>query len=183
MAHVKWITSEFTPNENQVGMGHSWSAKCVIDNETTNVGLAEKISRRTGYKSYECQSIVAAIAEVALEEILEGNRIILSDEKGTKMVSLYPQVKGSISDKDVQANPEKYHNAQVATEEMLTSDLLSWTVGATVGVKFSKNFSLNKQAQKVKLTTAAVSEEEEEEPTSGNQGGTTPTTNGENSEP
>lgn len=26
MARVKWIASEFTPNENQVGMGHSWSA-------------------------------------------------------------------------------------------------------------------------------------------------------------
>ena len=35
---------------------------------------------------------------------------------------------------------------------MLTPDLLSWTLGATVGIKYSKQFALNKQAQKVKIT-------------------------------
>ena len=67
------------------------------------------------------------------------------------MVSIYPKVSGSISDADVQKNPEKYNNATVATEEMLTPDMLTWTLGATIGVKFSKNFALNKQAQKVKF--------------------------------
>ena len=29
---------------------------------------------------------------------------------------------------------------------MLTPDLLSWTLGATVGIKYSKQFALNKQS-------------------------------------
>lgn len=33
MAKVKYCVTEFTPNENQVGMSHSWSAKCVINND------------------------------------------------------------------------------------------------------------------------------------------------------
>ena len=34
----------------------------------------------------------------------------------------------------------KYGGTQVATEDMLTPDLLSWTLGATVGIKYSKQF-------------------------------------------
>ena len=84
---------------------------------------------------------------------------------GTLKVSIYPKVSGSISDAQVQAEPEnrwssernaktdfehcrvateegkaKYGGAQVATEDMLTPDLLSWTLGATVGIKYSKQF-------------------------------------------
>ena len=33
MEKVKYCVTEFTPNENQVGMSHSWSAKCVINND------------------------------------------------------------------------------------------------------------------------------------------------------
>ena len=68
------------------------------------------------------------------EETLEGSRISLANEDGTKLVSIYPKVSGSISDAQVQAEPDKYGGAQVATEDMLTPDLLSWTLGATVGI-------------------------------------------------
>ena len=71
-------------------------------------------------------------------------------------MSIYPKVSGSISDAQVQADPEKYNNAQVATEDMLTPDLLSWTLGATVGIKYSKQFALNKQAQKVKYVATDI---------------------------
>ena len=62
------------------------------------------------------------------------------DGRWTLKVSIYPKVSGSISDAQVQADPEKYNNAQVATEDMLTPDQLSWTLGATVGIKYSKQF-------------------------------------------
>ena len=68
------------------------------------------------------------------------------------MVSIYPQCTGSVSDKDVQADPEKYGGATVATADMLTADKIQWSLGATIGRKFSKVFALNKQAQRVDYT-------------------------------
>ena len=41
---------------------------------------------------------------------------------------------------------------------MLTPEMLSWTLGATVGIKYSKQFALNKQAQKVKIGRASCRE-------------------------
>ena len=107
------------------------------------------------------------------EETLEGSRISLANEDGTKLVSIYPKVSGSISDVQVQAEPEKYGGAQVATEDMLTPDLLSWTLGATIGIKYSKQFALNKQAQKVKYVATDIVAEEPETPSGGgdNNGG------------
>ena len=111
------------------------------------------------------------------EETLEGSRISLANEDGTKLVSIYPKVSGSISDAQVQDEPEKYGGAQVATEEMLTPDLLSWTLGATIGIKYSKQFALNKQAQKVKFVATDIVAEEPETPSGGgdnNGGGNNP---------
>jgi len=51
---------------------------------------------------------------------------------------------------------DKDDNAQAATEDMLTPDLLTWTLGATIGQKFSRQFALNKQAQKVKFVATDV---------------------------
>ena len=67
---------------------------------------------------------------------------------------------------------------------MLTDDMLKWTIGATVGIKFSKRFSIEKQAQRVKFVstdTAISNEVEPEEPgnTGGNTGGEEPGTGGE----
>ena len=100
------------------------------------------------------------------EETLEGSRVSLANEDGTKLVTIYPKVSGSISDKDVQDNPDKYNGATVATEDMLTPDLLTWTLGATIGTKYSKNFALNKQAQKVKFVASDVTAD----PTDGDDG-------------
>lgn len=185
MSKVKYRVREFAPNENQIGT-HSVFAETVINNEIDNHELAERIARRTGFKTYECQAIVAAIAEVVAEEMLESNRVVLADEKGNKLISLYPRVSGSLSDNEVQANPEKYKGATKATEDMLTDDMLKWTIGATVGIKFSKRFALEKQAQRVKYvsTDVAISGDEPEEPNTGgdtpggNTGGDTPGGNG-----
>ena len=76
------------------------------------------------------------------------NRVQLESGDGV-LISIYPRVKGSISDADVLANAEQYNNAQAATEDMLTPDMLSWSLGASIGIKFSKAFALNKKAQKV----------------------------------
>ena len=116
--------------------------------------------------------MVAAIADIVSEEVLESNRVSLANEQGTKMVSIYPKVSGSISDAEVQANPEKYPGKTAAEESMLTPDTLTWTLGATIGIKFSKEFAIHKQAQKVKTVTAAVEEDEEpEQPVTPSGGG------------
>ena len=117
------------------------------------------------------------------EETLEGSRISLANEDGTKLVSIYPKVSGSISDAQVQAEPEKYGGAQVATEDMLTPDLLSWTLGATIGIKYSKQFALNKQAQKVKYVATDIVAEEPETPSGGGDNNGGDDNGGENNNP
>ena len=118
------------------------------------------------------------------EEVLESNRVTLADSKGTKMVSIYPKVAGSVSDADILKETTAAHEADpkipirsVAEESDLTADRLVWTLGATMGVKYSKQFAHDKQAQKVKFVgtdTAIPNDDEPEEPgTGGNTGGNT----------
>lgn len=166
MSKVKYRVREFVPKGQQSLGNHSWFAEVVINNDVDNAELARKIAARTGFKSYECQAVVAAIADIVAEEVLESNRVSLANEQGTKLVSIYPKVQGSISDAEVVKNQEKYPGKTVAEESMLTPDLLTWTLGATVGIKYSQQFSLSKQAQKVKTVSAAEDDDE---------GGETPT--------
>jgi hypothetical protein len=147
MAKVKYRIREFKPSANQTG-GHSFYAEAVVDNIITNKELAKKVEARTGMRSYEVQTALAAIAEIIMEETAENNRIQLESD-GAALVSIYPTCSGSVSDKDVQANPEKYDGATAATADMLTADKIKWTLGATIGRKFSALFSMNKQAQRV----------------------------------
>ena len=123
MAKVKYRVRERIPSDNQFGT-HSFYAECVVNVDITAVELARKIAARTGMKSYEAQAAIHAIADIVAEETLEGSRVSLANEDGTKLVTIYPRVTGSISDADVQAHPDKYNGATVATEEMLTPDLL-----------------------------------------------------------
>ena len=160
MSKVKYRVREFVPKGQQSLGTHSWFAEVVINNDVDNAELAAKIAARTGFKSYECQAVIAAIADIVAEEALESNRVSLANEQGTKLVSIYPKVSGSVSDSDVQKNQEKYPGKTVAEESMLTSDMLTWTLGATVGIKFSQEFALHKQAQKVKTVSAAADDDE-----------------------
>lgn len=168
MAKVKYRIREFKPTENQGG-SHSFYAESVINTDITATDLAKKIANRTGVKSYEAQAVIHAIADIVAEETLEGSRISLANEDGTKLVTIYPKVTGSISDKDVTDNPDKYNGATAATEEMLTPDMLTWSLAATIGQKFSKNFAMNKQAQKVKFVATDVTAD----PTDGDDGDNT----------
>ena len=170
MSKCKYRVREYKPNANMPGT-HGFYAEVVISTDIDATELAKKIAARTGIKSYEAAMAIHAIADIVAEETLEGSRISLANEDGTKLVSIYPKVSGSISDAQVQAEPEKYNNAQVATEDMLTPDLLSWTLGATVGIKYSKQFALNKQAQKVKYVATDIVAEEPETPSGGGSNG------------
>ena len=38
------------------------------------------------------------------------------------------------------ADPERYEGKTRAEEAMLTPDMLQWSLGATIGIKFSKKF-------------------------------------------
>lgn len=169
MANVKYRVREYTPTENQMGQ-HSFFAQSVVDNEINNLGLAKKVAARTGIKSYEASMVIAAISDIVAEETLENNRVTLSNEDGKNFVSFYPRVSGRITDKEVQENQQKYAGKSVAEESMLTQDRLTWTLGATVGVKYSKMFAMNKTAQKVEYNPSQTVAEPTED-AGGNGGG------------
>ena len=177
MAKVKYRIREFKPTQNQTG-GHSFFAEAVVDNIITNKELGKKVEARTGLRAYEVQTALAAVAEIILEETAENNRVQIENADGTSLVSIYPSCSGSISDKEVQANPDKYNGATVATEDMLTADRIKWALGASIGRKFSNQFALNKQAQKVDYSaTQETADPEPETPSGGggnNGGGNNP---------
>lgn len=172
MANVKYRIRERIPAEGQFGT-HSFYAEAVVDNIIDNKALAKKIEARGISRAAEIKSILEEAANIILEETSENNRVQLESGEGV-LISIYPRCKGSISDADVKANPEAYNGASVATEDMLTADKLSWSLGASIGIKFSKQFAMNKQAQKV----AYKADQETAEPS---QGGGTSTT-GDNAE-
>lgn len=147
MAKVKYRVREFTPTANQTG-GHSFYAEAVVDNVITNKELAKKIESRGISRAAEIKSILEEAANIIYEECLENNRVQLEAEGGA-LVSIYPTCQGSVSDKDVLANPEKYNGATVATADMVTADVIKWNLGASVGRKFAQQFAANKQAQRV----------------------------------
>ena len=175
MAKTKWRCREYTPKGNMTGT-HCFYAEAVIDNEIDNTDLSAKIAARTGFKPYEVKAVVAAIADIVAEEVLESNRVSLSDERGTKMVSIYPKVSGSINDDEVleattaahALNP-KEEIRSVAEAKDLTSDRLTWTLGATIGINFSKNFAFNKQAQRVEYVASDTAIPSDDEPTGGGE--------------
>ncbi len=171
MAKVKYAIREFIPTANQSG-GHSFYAQAQPDNVITNRELAQKIQARTGTRAYEAMTVLAAAAEIILEETAENNRVQLETGDGVSLVSIYPRVTGSISDKDVQADPEAYGNAQVATADMLTADKLQWTLGASVGKKFSKQFALNKQAERVNFKPIEGIDDDDDNTNTGTGGNT-----------
>ena len=169
MAKVKYRLREFKPTQNQTG-GHSFFAEAVVDNIITNKELGKKVEARTGLRAYEVQTALAAVAEIILEETAENNRVQIENADGTSLVSIYPSCSGSISDKEVQANPDKYNGATVATEDMLTADRIKWALGASIGRKFSNQFALNKQAQKVDYSATQETADPEPETPSGGGG-------------
>ncbi|MBR1500187.1 MAG: hypothetical protein IJ615_11290 [Bacteroidaceae bacterium] len=177
MAVNKYRVNEFTPNANQTTLNHSFYAQAVIDNVITNKELAKKIEARGISRAAEIKSILEEAANVILEEVMENNRVQLESGDGV-LVSIYPSVSGSISDAVVQANPEKYPGKTRAEEQMLTPDMLTWKIGATVGTKFTKQFAMNKQAQKVAYS--ATQQTADPDGGTSQQGGGTTANPGEN---
>lgn len=182
MSKVKYCVKEYSPKTENQG-SHSYYGEIVINNEISNAELAKKIAARTGFKSYECQAIVSAIAEIVLEETLESNKVTLSDENGTRFLTIAPRVLGSVSDLDIERETTAKHAVDssveirtVAKESDLTASRLSWNLSSTVGIKFSKEFALQKQAQKVKLTSTDATDQEggEGEGGDGEEQGNTP---------
>ena len=147
MAQVKYRLREYTPKAGQSGT-HSIYAEAVIDNIIDNKALAKKIEARGISRAAEIKAILEEVSNIILEETAENNRVQLESGDGV-LISIYPRCKGSVSDAEVQAHPELYNGAQAATEDMLTADRLTWTLGASVGIKFSKQFAMSKQAQRV----------------------------------
>ena len=187
MSNVKYRVREFNPTANQSGT-HSFFAEAVINNEISNEELAEKIAARTGFKSYECQAVIAAIADIVSEEVKASNRVSMCNEKGVKMLSIYPKVNGSVSDADILKETTAAHALDpsvqvrnVAEESDLTANRMNWVLGSTVGVKFSKLFALGKKAKKVRMVatdTAIANDDDPTNPGSGTGGNNNPNPGG-----
>lgn len=172
MANNKYRVKEFTPTANQVGMSHSFSAQAVVDNIITNKELAKKIEARGISRASEIKSILEEAANIIMEEIQENNRVQIESGDGV-LVSIYPSVSGSVSDAYVQAHQDKYPGKTVAEENMLTADMLTWGVKATVGTKFNKQFAMNKTAQKVAYNATQQTADPEGGSEQGGGGGST----------
>jgi len=170
MANNKYRVKEFTPNANQTGMSHSFHAEAVVDNIITNRELARKIEARGISRAAEIKSILEEAANVIMEEIQENNRVQLEAEGGV-LVSIFPSVSGSVSDAYVQQHQDKYPGKSVAEESMLTPDMLTWGVKATIGQKFSKQFAMNKTAQKVAYSASSTPADPESGNTDGDNTG------------
>ena len=170
MANNKYRVKEFTPNANQTGMSHSFHAEAVVDNIITNRELARKIEARGISRAAEIKSILEEAANVIMEEIQENNRVQLESGDGV-LVSIFPSVSGSVSDAYVQQHQDKYPGKSVAEESMLTADMLTWGVKATIGQKFSKQFAMSKTAQKVAYNPAQQAAEPAEGGSTDNTGG------------
>lgn len=147
MAKNKFRVMEFTPTANQQG-SHSVYAQAVVDNVITNKELAKKIEARGISRAAEIKSILEEAANIIIEEVRENNRVQLEADGGV-LVSFYPTATGSVSDKDVQQHPDKYPGKTVATADMLTADMITWALAASVGRNISKQFALQKQAERV----------------------------------
>ena len=170
MAKNKFRVMEFTPTANQQG-SHSFYAQAVVDNVITNKELARKIEARGISRAAEIKSILEEAANIIIEEVTENNRVQLEAADGV-LVSFYPTATGSVSDKDVQQNPDKYQGKTAATADMLTADMISWALGATVGRNISKQFALHKQAERVDYNAAQTpADPEPDTNTGGNTGG------------
>ena len=181
MATIKYRKREFVPGQNQQGMTHCWFAESVIVNELDTVEISKLIEARTGVRRYEAQSVLASFVELINEECSQSMRIKLTDEKGQKFVSIYPKVSGSISDKHVQSNPQKYEGRQKALEADLTTDMLTITLAATIGVNASRTFAENASIQKVSASVASVADEDEGASGGQQNGGQGTTDNGQQS--
>ena len=157
-------------------MTHSVHAAAVVDNTITTQELAHKVHVEGSISSdFEIEAILKVAARVILSECKENNRVQLDTGDGV-LVTFSPKVSGSISDKDVLANQDKYPGKTVAEEDMLTADLLQWTLKAEVGQKFCKQFAQQKHAQKVSVTNTANVIDDDEVP--GTQNGGTENGNG-----
>lgn len=148
MAKVKYRVREYTPHGNMPG-AHSLYAEAVVDNVITTSELAKKIEDRHVGNAAIIQAILWVAADVILQECAENNRVQLETSEGGSLVSIYPKVQGSISDAEVQADSAKYGGATVATKEMLTPARLRWSLGATVGINYSRQFDQSKSAVEV----------------------------------
>ena len=83
-------------------------------------------------------------------------------------MSIYPKVSGSISDAQVQAEPEN----RWSSERNAKTDFEHCRVATEEGkAKYSKQFALNKQAQKVKYVATDIVAEEPETPSGGGSNG------------
>ena len=178
MAQNKYQVIEFTPTANQVGMSHSFYAQAVVDNVITNKELARKIEARGISRAAEIKAVLEEAANIIIEEVKENNRVQLEADGGV-LVSIFPTASGSVSDKDVVANPDKYPGKTTAEEGMLTADMVKWSLGARIGSNIVKQFAMQKTAQKVAYNASSTPADPDQQGGS-TDGGTTPANPGEN---
>ena len=167
MTKIKYRIREHTPSEGMSGT-HSVYAEVVPSGDITSAQLAREIAERTTYTPYEVRAILAALGDIIQEETLKGNRVLIQNIDADKIFTVYPRVQGSISDAQILAKTTAEHELDpsvevrsVATPDDLKPDQLEWSLGVTMGQKYSRYFAQNKESQRVKTVTANVPTQED----------------------
>ena len=164
--------------ENTKTGTHSFYAKPVFAGTLT---MDEILEEALDGKSIEPSVARAAITEfkkAVKRNVLKGYRCNLGDD----FLTIYPNLQLSVKDYE----DEQTHQLVVANADMLSARNAKSRIGCTVSPKFSTEFATSVQWQKTDKNGSVIEEDDAtqgNENVEGNQGGTTPTTNGENSEP
>lgn len=168
--------------ENKKLNTHSFYARPIYAGTLDFEELCEEACEDNTYDIDEMRGCVGRFMKAVERETLRGFRCKL----GKDFLTVYPNLKLSVKD----YTDKETGQLVVATPDMLNAQNGISKLGCSVSSKFSTKFAQEVSWTKVDKS-GAVAEEEDDitegnenvEGGQGNQGGTTPTTNGENSEP
>lgn len=160
MSKVKYIAKENT----KVGT-HSFYAVPVPNGTLTFEELLQEACDDNTYNTSEMRGCVEQFMKVVQRNVLKGFRVPL----GNDFITIYPNLQLSVKDKTENGK------TVVATADMLNATNGKSRLGATVSVKFSREFAANVSWQKVSSTTTPVEEDEDVTDNTGNATGGTST--------
>lgn len=174
MGKIKYRVRKYEPTANQIGT-NGFYAEAVRNDEIHTLDLAKKISSKTSFQAPMVEAVLKCVSAQIVEEVLESNRVYLEDENGNTMITIYPKVTGSISQKDVDAMIAAGTKpaGTVVSESLLDPRTFKASAAGTIGTKFNKLIALNASLQKVNSGSAAAEDAPEEggNTSGGNTGG------------
>ena len=141
MAKVKYYAKENTKLET-----HSFYAVPVHNGTLTFNEVCEEACRNASIEPSIMKAAVAEYVKTVQSNVLKGFRVPVGDQ----FLTVYPNLNASV--KDVK---DKEGKVTVATAKMLTANKGKSRLGASVSIKFSREFASNVSWQKIDERTGA----------------------------